>query len=69
MGISLYKRYPKGVGDVARAVDLTPSHVGRILNGSRNPSLDAAQRLSRYFGMSLDRFHEELKSIQERRCA
>ena len=62
---SLLERVARsGVSHVAQQTEMSSSYVGRVLNGSRTPSLDKAERLAHYFGMSVGRFYEGLGVIQ-----
>lgn len=40
---------------VASAVDVSTSHIQKIENGLRNPSIKLAEKLAEFFGKSVDR--------------
>lgn len=40
---------------LARSLGITRSHVCRIMNGSREPSLGVAKRMAKALGVSLDK--------------
>lgn len=44
------------IGQIARGTDLSRSHVSRIFNGHRVPSLRCSEKISAYIGVSMDTF-------------
>lgn len=42
------------VGDVARGTGITHSHISRIFNGRRTPSMACAVKIANFLGITLD---------------
>lgn len=49
------------ISDVARGTGLHLTHVSRIFNGKRKPSLAAAKKIADYLHVSLDRLNTVLQ--------
>lgn len=58
-----------GVSHIASQTGLSRSYIGRVLAGSRTPSPDKAEVIAKYFGMSVSRLYEEIRTIRDRRGA
>ena len=55
---------PMSNGDLAKAVGVDRSYVGRILRGEKVPSLEVAGRLARALGLTLDELIKKISSKQ-----
>lgn len=44
------------IGQVARGTGLHRTHISRIFNGLRVPSLRSSQKIASYLGVSMDKF-------------
>jgi transcriptional regulator with XRE-family HTH domain len=55
------------ITEIARATGLSKSHISRVLQARRCPSLDVASRIAGYLNMSLDEFAALFAEQQNRR--
>lgn len=51
----------KTIGEVSRETGLSKSHVSRVLNGKKKPSIEALVLIARAKGMRVNALVEELK--------
>jgi transcriptional regulator with XRE-family HTH domain len=61
------RRGPGSLGDIARRAGICRSHLFRILDGSRIPSLPVAWKLSQALKISLDELYSRLLKVKARR--
>lgn len=71
--IPLYYDILAGVGagdvslsDISRGTGLSLSHISRVFNVNRKPSMDAASAIANYLGITIDTLYAEL-SRQKRK--
>lgn len=53
--------------DLAAAAELSPSYVSRVISGQATPSVRSCLKLANAMGMSVAKFIQLIKSIQEQR--
>lgn len=53
------------LSDVARGTGISVSHVSRIFNGLRTPSLDVAETIAKYLGVGLTEFTKFLATVKK----
>lgn len=53
------------LSDVARGTGISVSHVSRIFNGLRTPSLDVAETIAKYLGVGLTEFTKYLGTLKK----
>lgn len=53
------------LSDVARGTGISVSHVSRIFNGLRTPSLDVAETIAKYLGVGLTEFTKFLGTLKK----
>ena len=55
-------RTRRGVHETARLTGVSPSHVSKILKGTRRPSVDVLQKLATAWGITTDAVLRELNA-------
>lgn len=53
------------LSDLARGTGISVSHVSRIFNGLRTPSLDVAETIAKYLGVGLTEFTKFLGTLKK----
>jgi transcriptional regulator with XRE-family HTH domain len=52
------------VGDVARGTGLSPSHLSRVFNGRRTPSMRTALKIALFVGCTIDELYLACREAQ-----
>jgi transcriptional regulator with XRE-family HTH domain len=65
MGLNRFTH--EGIGSIAQGTGLSASYVSRIFDGTRSPSMMAAERIASHLGISVGEFYSELQTVQDAR--
>ena len=60
-------RSPNSLTSISKRAGICRSHLFRILDGSRTPSLPVAHRLALALKISLDELYNRIQKVQDRR--
>lgn len=58
-----------GIGELARRTGLSKTHVSKVFNGQRRPSLRNARKIAIALSITLDELYEHLETLRKPRRA